>query len=58
MAASRRQDADFIGELIDDNLLEVAIDWIAANLSPEDVFGEAALADWATHNGFIKEEKP
>ena len=35
-----------------DELLEV----ITANMSPEDVFDEETLKDWAEDNGYVKEE--
>lgn len=34
-----------------DRLLEKAIDWIKTNLSPEDVFDESDLDNWATESG-------
>lgn len=33
--------------------LEQAVDWIADNLMPENVFSREALAEWATANGFV-----
>ena len=50
-----REDADFIKTIISDLLLEKAIEWIVANLSPEDVFSRGQLAWWAKNNNFIKE---
>lgn len=35
--------------------LDEAIDWITGNLSPDDVFSEKALSDWAENNGYKKE---
>lgn len=32
--------------------LDAAIEWIKENLTPDDVFGEDALSEWATNNGF------
>lgn len=49
------QDKKFINEVIGDSLLEDAIDWISHNLSPEEVFEEAELENWARQNGFVEE---
>lgn len=51
-----RQDQDFIAEVINipDDLLEKSIDWIRDNLSPEEVFSEKQLNDWAERNGFVE----
>lgn len=35
-----------------DYFLEYATDWIAANLSPEEVFDKGALETWALDNGY------
>jgi hypothetical protein len=35
--------------------LDVAIDWIQDNLSPEDVFDTKDLQTWAENNGYVKE---
>lgn len=31
------------------------VDWIGKNISPEDVFDEKVLADWAIRNGYEKD---
>ena len=58
-----RQDTDF-AEVMRDNVDEVkmsntaldsAIDWIADNLDPDNVFSEKKLEGWAEKNGYIKE---
>jgi len=51
MATSAEQDSDFIDELIPGDLLEQAIDWIAANMNPDDVFSESDLNQWADDAG-------
>lgn len=51
-----KQDADFIKEVIPTSLLELALDWIANNMEPEDVFDDEALSEWAMASGFVKEE--
>ena len=37
--------------------LDEAIDWIRANLTPEDVFYSLELIDWALDNGFVKRDE-
>jgi len=53
---STREVQDFAKSTIDETVLESVAQWIAANLSPEDVFSEDELADyakdWATDNGW------
>lgn len=41
--------------LIDENLLEVAVDWISNSLEPDDVFSQEKLEQWALDNGFVEE---
>lgn len=54
------QDRDFIKNVlqgnINDALLGDAIDWIRANLEPDDVFPEKPLQSWAENNGYILEK--
>lgn len=38
------------------NLFEEILDWIAANLDPDDMFTVDQLEDWAESNGWEKEE--
>lgn len=35
--------------------LDNAIEWIAERMSPDEVFSETKLSDWATSNGYTKE---
>lgn len=51
-----RQDKEFISNVISKTLLEDAIEWIKSNMTPEDVFEASELSDWATSNGFVKDE--
>ena len=37
--------------------VEALIDCVKKNSTPEDVFGEAALAEWARDNGWMKEDE-
>ena len=50
------QDRDFIGSVIPSSLLEQAIEWIASNLNPEDVFPDNVLSEWALRNGFVSDD--
>jgi len=47
---------EFKEAILDDGVLQEAINWIQANLSPEDVFSDNALEDWAEENGWVKDE--
>lgn len=53
---SRRQDELFISELIPDNLLELAMEWLQNNMEPQDVFTTTQLETWARANGFEGEK--
>lgn len=57
MATTYKQDQAFLESMIDSGFLERALDWISHNMSPEDVFTESALENWADENGYVKEEK-
>lgn len=55
--ASARQNHDFTRHLAPDGELpvwplDVAIDWVADNLLPVEVFGVDELTKWAIDNGF------
>jgi len=45
-----RQNADFTNHLFPNDALDTAIEWIKANLSPDDVFDESQLAEHARAN--------
>lgn len=47
---------DFTGEVLTSYPLDDAIDWIASNLEPEQVFPVTDLENWAELNGYTKEE--
>lgn len=57
---SAQQDREFLDKMMDflrnDRLLEIAIEWIRNNMSPEDVFRERDLESWAEGNGWILDE--
>jgi hypothetical protein len=58
---SSKHDREFLDDALDflrnDGLLEHALAWIASNLSPEDVFPERELREWAKENGFTETEQ-
>ena len=56
MGTSYSQDQEFLKSVISATLLEDAIEWIASNMNPEDMFSESDLGTWAEENGFIKDE--
>ena len=53
---TRKQDQDFQEAFAKDDMLDIAIEWISANLSPDEVFNTKQLETWATENGFVKDE--
>ena len=56
MATTIQQDREFIAAVISTSLLEDAIEWIANNLEPEDVFGDARMKEWAEYAGYVESE--
>lgn len=46
---------NFVDSVLGSNVLEDAVEWIKNNLSPEEVFSEDDLIQWALENGFTKE---
>jgi hypothetical protein len=46
---------NFIKELLGDDILDRVVQYVADNLTAEEVYGKSALEDWATDNGFVKE---
>ena len=53
---STRQDSNFISEMFSSTLLEQAMQFIAENFKPEDIFEEDEMKEWANENGYIKED--
>ncbi len=50
------QDQSFAEAIVDyRNLLDNAIEWIAKNLNPSDVFSDKDLETWAEGEGYVKE---
>lgn len=60
---STSQDKSFSEEMngsvettISHSALDNAIEWISGNLSPDDVFSEKQLKEWAENNGYAEKE--
>lgn len=51
MVTSATQDRQFLSAVINDALLEEAIEWIKDNLEPDEVFDKDDLYDWGIANG-------
>jgi hypothetical protein len=56
MSFSHSGNADFIDSIINQDLLDCAVNWIGDNLLPEEVFEESLLEDWAETNGWVRKE--
>lgn len=54
MGYTNSQELDFIQSVISRDMLSDAIEWIAKNLNPQDVFDDSDLDSWAEDNGYIK----
>ena len=52
MSITARQSQEFQDSIMPTFLLERAIEWIRANLSPEEVFTVNELEEWAEHSGY------
>jgi len=46
-----KEDKDFKDAMIDNDLLEKAIEWIGNHIEPDEVFSEDQLEKWAHDNG-------
>ena len=57
MSTTIVQDREFISALISSSLLEEAIQWITDNMSPEEVYSDLQLKDWAESAGYVLDEK-
>jgi hypothetical protein len=58
MSPSHRQKQAFVESVIDvDYFLESATEWIQNEFSPDELFSEAELEEWAKDNGFIHESE-
>jgi hypothetical protein len=57
-----KEDADFASEMKDSvdevkmssSALDNAISWISSRLTPDEVYSEKQLAEWAESNGYTK----
>jgi hypothetical protein len=56
MSFSHSGNTDFIDSIINQDLLDCAVNWIGDNLLPEEVFEESLLEDWAETNGWVRKE--
>lgn len=52
MSAAYEEKMNFLKSVISEDLLADALDWVRANLNPDDVFDEDDLRIWAKENGF------
>jgi len=53
-------DAEQVGVAVKDSIDitgDTILDWIAGQFSPEEVFDESDLENWASQNGFVKERE-
>lgn len=50
------RNAEFIRDITNSTMLDDAVDWIEAHLTPGDVFSHAELEEWALDNGFVAKE--
>lgn len=50
--ASRLENRKFAEALLPSNLLDDVIDWIQANMAPEDIFSKKQLEQWASDSGY------
>ena len=56
MPTTRLQEQKFIDAIMCSSPLDEAIEWIKDHMSPEDVFDESELSEWAHKNGWEKPE--
>lgn len=42
--------------LLSDDMLESVLDWVRDNYTPDEVFDEDVLMEWAEENGYVLEE--
>ena len=57
MPTTVMQDKNFAYEMFGTEKLEQAIEWIQKNLSPEDVFNQEQLDNWAQGNNYTGPEE-
>ena len=55
---SSKTKRDFMNHVVNpDSLYEEAIDWISTYLSPEEVFKDEVLKQWAETHGYVLESE-
>lgn len=54
MSTTVKQNRDFAEELLPHYPLDTALEWIARNMDPADVFAEDKLEAWAEGAGFTR----
>ena len=52
---SQNLNNNFIDDVLQRDLLDVAVVWIGDNLAPDDVFSERILEEWAEDNGYKRD---
>lgn len=55
-AFANQSNRSFADTVLVTSPLDDGVEWIADNLSPEDVFSEDVLEKWALDSGFIYDE--
>ena len=55
MKISAKQNKDFVDAILPTWPLDEAVDWINANMEPEEIFTDDKLEAWAEANGFKRE---
>ncbi len=48
---------EFRADVISESLLQDAVNWISANVPPEEVYCDADLSHWAERNGYVKDNE-
>lgn len=56
MTEAERREA-FATAIVNPAAYDAAVEWIADNLNPQDVFDEEKLAAWALMRGWVKPEE-
>lgn len=54
--ATTEENRNFSDAVLGSWPLDAAVDWIASNLDPDDVFDEKDLSAWAEAAGFVEAE--
>ncbi len=51
--SSRQEREDFIENTIPSDLLDQAVEWVSRNMTPDQVFDDEALTQWARENDML-----